>query len=172
MNRKIIVLTFCLAIFCNSSFAQLFSKVGITTVYPLDYFKSQVDFGYGPHLNIGYCTANNIDIALACDYLFYQTMIPDMKIISASMIVRYKVHVGKYAPYLGLKPGIYQSKFTPLENLVIRNNAFGLTPLLGMQIDTGISNKLKFDISTSYSMLFFKNKYEYMALDLGMIYFF
>lgn len=65
MNRKIILLAFCLAIFSYSSFAQFFSGVGVTTVFPLDYFKSQVDFGFGSHLNIGYCINNSIDVALA-----------------------------------------------------------------------------------------------------------
>jgi hypothetical protein len=172
MNRKIILLAFCLAIFSNSLFAQLFSEAGVTTVFPLDYFKSQVDFGFGPHLNIGYCINNNIDVALACDYQSYSTMIPDFKIISGSIIIKYKVPVGKYAPYLGLKPGVYQSKLKPFENETISNNAFGFAPLLGVKIDTGISNKLKFDISTSYSLLFFKSKYEYMGLDIGMVYLF
>lgn len=78
------------------------------------------------------------------------------------MMVKYKVHLGKYAPYLGLKTGVYQSRFNPYENEIIRRNAFGFAPLLDVQIDTGISNKLKFDFSTSYSMLFFKDKYEYL----------
>jgi len=172
MKRKIILLAFCLAIFSKSLFAQFFTGAGATAVYPLDYFKSQVDFGYGPYLNIGYCIANHIDVALACDYQFYNTMIPDFKLISESVMVKYKVHLGKYAPYLGLKTGIYQSRIKPQKNKTIRNNAFGLAPLLGVQIDAGISNKLKFDISTSYSMLFFRKKYEYMALNMGMVYFF
>ncbi|MFW6272960.1 MAG: outer membrane beta-barrel protein [bacterium] len=174
-----IALLFFILFLGKFSFAQFYFGADVTGAYPLGHLKSQVDFGYGPRLNVGYSLNEKLDISFSYELLNFKTMQPDFKIMSETLSAKYKFNMKKYNPYLGVRAGIYHSKVKvpsffngqTIETSQKKENAFGIAPIAGLIINTGNPEKLKFNISASYSTLKFKNNYQYLSLSFGVLYF-
>jgi len=179
MKKQIVFLLFILFI-AKISFAQFYVGADASVAYPIGHLKSQVDFGYGPKFNLGYSLNEKLDFSFNYAFLNFKTMQPDFKIMSETLSAKYKFSAKKYNPYLGVKTGIYHSKVEvpsffngqTMETSDKKENAFGFAPMAGMLINTGNSDNWKLDISTAYSFLNFKNKYEYLSLSFGVLYLF
>lgn len=179
MKKQIVFLLFILFI-AKISFAQFYVGADASAAYPIGHLKSQVDFGYGPKLNIGYSLNKKLDFSFNYEFLNYKTMQPDFKIMSETISAKYRFSANKYTPYMGMKTGIYHSKVEvpsfltrqTMQTSDNKENAFGFAPMAGILIDTGKSDNWKLDVSTAYTFLNFNNKYEYLSLSFGVLYLF
>jgi opacity protein-like surface antigen len=177
MKKQIVFLLFIL-FFGKISVAQFYVGADATVVYPFGHLKSQVDFGYGPKFNLGYSLNDKLDFSFSYEILNFKTMQPHFKIMSETLSAKYKFSAKKYKPYLGVKTGIYHSKVEvpsffngqTIETSDKKKNAFGFAPMAGVLINTGNSDNWKLDISTAYSILNLKRKYEYLSLNFGVMY--
>lgn len=159
--------------------AQFFAAADASVLFPLGHFKSQVDLGYGPEFKLGYELNNNIAVALGYELLYFKTMQPDYKMNSVGISFCYKFVLEKYKPYLGIKTGFYQTVTKSPINIPAgvgltekKQSAFGFAPATGVIFDTGFFENVKFDISISYSTVYFENHSEYLSLHAGLCYFF
>ncbi len=178
--KKYLLIIICIAFFGKTSLAQFYTGIEAKVAYPIGYFNSQVEFGYGPVFNLGYLANNKLDFSICYELQFFNTQQPNFRITSESFSFKYKINLDKCIPYLGLRTGIFHSK-TEIPAIVIgqnietverKENAFGFAPTIGVIIDTRFSKKVNIDISTSYSVLYFNSKYTYLSMSAGIIYIF
>ncbi|WP_346855776.1 hypothetical protein [uncultured Draconibacterium sp.] len=158
--------------------AQFYVDAEATTVIPVGNFNSQVNYGIGPKFNLGYSLNRNMDVSVGYEFLFFETMQFNFKIMSETAAFKHKFGAGNFNPYLGVKAGIYHSK-TEIPSFFKeqytgttskKENAFGFAPIAGILYNPKWSENLKFDISGSYSIVDFKNKSEFLSLNIGVLY--
>lgn len=177
MKKQIVFLLFIL-FFGKISVAQFYVGADATVVYPFGHLKSQVDFGYGPKFNLGYSLNEKLDLSFSYEFLDFKTMQLDFRMMSETLNFKYKFEMENYIPYVGVKTGLYHSNLAvpgiiigqSFQNNEKIENAFGIAPMTGVLVNLGNSNNWKLDISTAYSILNFKNKYEYLSLNFGVMY--
>ncbi len=170
----ILSILFC----CSFAKAQFFTCLDGAFVYPVGKFSSQVDYGYGPALSVGYTFNKKFDVSGSYEKLFFSTIQPEYSIKSESVTLKYRFINKKIIPFLGVRTGLYHSErhypslapeFSHI-SLVKYENAFGISPIAGILFDSGIIEKLKFTISASYSIVNFTESYEYAAMNIGLRY--
>jgi|SRR5690606_21785530 len=179
MRKHLLIIIF-IGFVSKTSLAQFYTGIEAKAVYPIGYFNSQVEFGYGSVFNLGYLANNKLDFSICYELLFFNTQQPNFRITSESFSFKYKINLDQCVPYLGLITGIYHSKIEiPAivigQNIVTterKENAFGFAPTIGVLIDTRFSERIMIDISTSYSLLYFNSKYSYLTMSAGMIFIF
>ncbi len=161
--------------------AQFYAGAEGTLLLPFNNLASEVDYGYGPSANLGYSFKKKIDASLEYQLLFFGPLRPNYHISSESLVLKYGIaNLKKYIPYVGFRTGIFHSSaevpFQVVGNTVEfrkkKENAFGTAPLLGVLADSGWDEKLKIDVSGSFSKIWFKRNYEFLSFQVGLKYYF
>lgn len=161
--------------------AQFYAGADGALVLPFKNLASEIDYGYGPSVNFGYSFKKSFDASLNYQVLFFGPLRPNFHISSESLVLKYKiVNLKKCVPYFGFRTGIFHSS-AEVPYLVTGNavefrkkkeNAFGMAPVLGLLVDSGWNEKLKIDVSGSFSKIWFKRNYKYLNFQVGLKYYF
>ena len=94
--KKQIFLLLAFLLIGKISFSQLCVGVDATFAYPVGFFNSQVEYGYGPKFNFGYSLNNKLDVSFGYELLFFNTLQPNFKIKSESLSFKYKFNLEEY----------------------------------------------------------------------------
>ncbi|NQU86127.1 MAG: hypothetical protein HQ541_10245 [Mariniphaga sp.] len=170
--KKLILLFVITFASSQMSNAQIYVGIEGSILYPFATLANEVDAGYGPSLSLGYIIKNKVVVSAGYELLFFSTLQQEFRLQSGYVSFKYLIINKKINPYLGFQVGNYQySKYlTPTLNA--KENAFGIRPMAGIKTNSGLTDKLKIDISTSFSKIFFKNNYKFLSLKIGLHYYF
>lgn len=133
-----------------------------------------IDFGYGINLNTGYALNEKINMGISTQHLWFSCF-KGYTIKSLEVQAKYYVLSKSIRPFVSIKTGMFQEKFTGIPTFNISDefkNSFGISPSVGILFTSGIHENLFVNTELTYSHIFAEREVRLIALGIGLQYVF
>jgi outer membrane protein W len=180
MKKLVLTLSIVLAGFTYEASAQA-SNIGVnlSTALPLGNLANATNFGIGGGLSYDYYFNDHFDLGIEGEFIAFpydlQNASGSSNLIPVLVTGGYHTDYGNEVDFYGeLGAGMYFSSFTidyedeNIQDQTGNSADFGISPRIGIALEMG--NRLFFDASIRYGLIFDTAETSYLGLNLGILY--